>query len=169
MPIFCLSTLYVDQGEEPTVGGMQTRLENLLGPVITSLGCELWGLDYRAQGKKSLLRIYIDKPNGVVLEDCERVSRQVASVLDVEDPISGEYTLEVSSPGMDRVLYQLEQYAAFVGETLAVKLRRPFEGRRNYTGVLTGIESEEIILRVDNEEFLLPYELIDKANLVPRF
>lgn len=169
MPIFCLSILWQLQGEEQTLAGMQTQLENLLVPVVESLGCVLWGLDYQAQGKKSLLRIYIDKPGGVVLEDCERVSRQAGSVLDVEDPILGEYVLEVSSPGMDRSLYKLNQYAGFVGEAIAIKLRMPFDGRRKFTGVLVGVENEEIVLRVDDEEYVLPYELIDKANLVPSF
>ena len=151
------------------MAGMQSRLEKLLSPVAEAFDCELWGLDYRAQGKKSLLRLYIDKQGGVAVEDCERISRQAASVLDVEDPIAGEYTLEVSSPGMDRPFFRLEQYANYVGETIAIKLRMAFDGRRKFTGVLAGIENDEIVLQVDNEEYLLPFELIDKANLVPRF
>lgn len=151
------------------MAGMQTQLENMLEPVVHAMGCELWGLDYRAHGKKALLRLYIDKPGGVGLDDCERVSRQVASVLDVEDPITMEYVLEVSSPGMDRSFYKLAQYIDFVGETFAIKLRMPFEGRRKFTGVLTAVENDEVVLRVEDEEYLLPYELIDKANLVPRF
>ncbi len=147
----------------------QSRLEKLLTPVVESLGCELWGLDYHGQGKKSMLRVYIEKDDGVSLEDCERVSRQVSSVLDVEDPIAGEYTLEVSSPGMDRPFFRLEQYSDYVGQKLAVRLRTAFEGRRNFTGILKGIEGDEIVLEVDNEEYLLPFELIDKANLIPAF
>ncbi len=151
------------------MAGMQTQLEKLLQPVVESLGCQLWGLDYLSQGRKALLRLYIDKPGGVLLEDCERVSRQVSSVMDVEDPIAGEYTLEVSSPGMDRALYKLEQYADFVGETVSLRLRLPFEGRRKFKGLLVGIENDDVVLRVEDEEYLLPFELIDKANLVPRF
>ncbi len=148
----------------------QERLEELVSPVVESFDCELWGLEYRAQGKRSMLRIYIDKPgSGVSLEDCERVSRQVSSVFDVDDPISGEYTLEVSSPGMDRPLYKLEQYKRFVGSHVALRLRIAFEGRRKFSGLLKGIESDEIILEVDNEEYLLPFELIDKASIVPSF
>lgn len=149
------------------MAGKQDQLTELLEPVVQTLGCELWGIDYRAQGKHSMLRLYIDKDSGVQMEDCERVSRQVSSVLDVEDPISGEYTLEVSSPGMDRTLYRLEQYKAYIGSTLNVRLRVAFEGRKNFTGPLKGIENDEIVLEVDGEEYLLPYELIDKANLVP--
>lgn len=147
----------------------QSQLEKLLTPVVESLGCELWGLDYHGQGKKSLLRVYIEKEGGVALEDCERISRQVSSVLDVEDPIAGEYTLEVSSPGMDRPFFRLEQYSDYVGQKLTVRLRTAFDGRRNFTGILKGIEDEEIILEVDSEEYLLPFELIDKANLIPVF
>ncbi len=152
------------------MAGKQSQLVELLSPVVESLGCELWGLEYFAQGKKSMLRVYIDKkPDGVLIEDCERVSRQVSSVLDVEDPITGEYTLEVSSPGMDRPLFKLEQYQAYVGEKLSVKLRIGFEGRKKFRGLLKGIENEEIILEVDKEEYLLPFELIDKASVVPRY
>jgi ribosome maturation factor RimP len=105
----------------------------------------------------------------VGVEDCERVSRQVSSLLDVEDPIRSEYTLEVSSPGMDRPLFRLEQFQANVGERVALRLRQPFEGRRKFTGLLKTVENEEIVLEVDDEEYLLPYELIDKANVVPQF
>jgi len=152
------------------VASKYSQLDELLKPVVESLGCELWGLDYHAQGKQSMLRVYIEKaPDGVLVEDCERVSRQISSVLDVEDPITGEYTLEVSSPGMDRPLFRLEQYQAYVGEQATIRLRVAFDGRRKFSGILKGIEGDEIVLEVDNEEYLLPFELIDKANIVPRF
>jgi len=150
--------------------GKVALLEELLTPVVTSLGCELWGIEHRVQGKRSLLRIFIDKqPDGVLVEDCERVSRQVSSVLDVEDPIPGEYTLEVSSPGMDRPLFRLEQYSGYVGGMVEVKLRVAFENRRNFKGVLKGIEDDEVVLETDGEEYLLPYELIDKARVIPSY
>ena len=144
-------------------------LENLIAPVAESLGCELWGLDYIARPKSSLLRIYIDKENGIDVKDCERVSRQVSAVMDVEDPIAGEYTLEVSSPGMDRPLFKLEHFAAYAGQNIKLKLRTAFEGRRKFSGLLKGVEDDEVVLQVDQEEYLLPYELIDKANVVPTF
>jgi len=177
VPIFCLSVVviaahprHISHGEISSLAGKQSQLEVMLTPVIESLGCELWGLEYFAQGKKSMLRIYIDKqPDGVLVDDCERVSRQVSSVMDVEDPITGEYTLEVSSPGMDRPLFKLDQYVAYVGEQLSVRLRVGFEGRKKFKGLLKGIENDEIVLEVDREEYLLPFELIDKANVVPRF
>ena len=151
------------------MSGIQDRLESIVEPAVSALGCELWGLEFFMQGNKSLLRVYIDKPEGVTIEDCEAVSRQVSSVLDVEDPIKVEYTLEVSSPGMDRRLYKLDQYRAYIGQTLALRLTVSFDGRKKFTGILKGIEEDEVVLVLDNEEYVLPYELIDKANVVPTF
>jgi ribosome maturation factor RimP len=151
------------------MSSVQERLTDLLGPVVEALGCELWGIEYLTQGRTAVLRIFIDKEEGIGVEDCERVSRQASSVLDVEDPISSEYTLEVSSPGIDRPLFKLEQFVASVGAQVAIRLRRPFEGRRRFSGLLKSIEGDEIVLEIDNEEYLLPFELIDKANIVPQF
>ncbi|TWI50859.1 ribosome maturation factor RimP [Pseudomonas duriflava] len=151
---------------------MSSKLEQLqvmLAPVIEALGYQCWGVEYISQGRHSLLRVYIDHINGILVEDCEKVSRQVSGVLDVEDPIPGEYTLEVSSPGMDRPLFTLEQFAAFAGEVVKVKLRSPYEGRRNFQGLLRGVEEQDVIVQVDDHEYLLPIELIDKANVIPRF
>jgi len=159
----------VADGESFFVVMKQTRLEELVGPVAESLGCELWGLELHMQGKHSLLRIYIDKADGIHLEDCERVSRQVSSVMDVEDPINGHYLLEVSSPGADRALYKIEHYKAYVGQKVSLKLRVGFEGRKKFTGLLKGVEGSEVVLEVDDDEYLLPYELIDKANIIPTY
>jgi ribosome maturation factor RimP len=147
----------------------KTELEELIQPVVESLDCELWGLEFMTQGRRAVLRIFIEKESGVHIEDCERVSRQVSSVMDVEDTIKTEYTLEVSSPGMDRPLYTLEQFKAFVGANIKVRLRVSFEGRRKFAGQLKGVEEDEIVLGVGEEEYLLPIELIDKANVVPSF
>ena len=147
----------------------QSRLEELVEPVVESLGCSLWGLDYNSHGKQSSLRIFIEKEEGVSIEDCERVSRQVSSVFDVEDPIRGEYTLEVSSPGMDRTLFKLSQYADYAGNKVQLKLRIPFEGRKKFTGVLAGVEDDEIIMQVDGEEYILPFELVDKTVVIPSY
>ena len=116
-----------------------------------------------------MLRVFIESPNGIGVEDCATVSRQVSAVLDVEDPIPVEYTLEVSSPGMDRPLFTLAQYERYRGELIKLRLRAPFEGRRNFSGELRAIEGDEIVVVVDEHEYLLPIELIDKANIVPRF
>ncbi len=152
------------------MASIHERLESMLAPVVESLGCELWGLDYSPQSRDgAVLRIYIDKAEGIAVEDCEKVSRQASSVLDVEDPIKSEYTLEVSSPGMDRPLFKLKQFEISVGEIAQVRLRVAFEGRRNFKGLLKGVEGDEVVLEIEGEEFLLPFELIDKANIIPRF
>lgn len=141
-------------------------LHALFEPVVEALGCQLWGVEYAAQGKYSVLRVYIDKENGIDVEDCASVSRQLSGVLDVEDPISGEYTLEVSSPGLDRPLFTLEQYEAYIGHSARVQLRQRFENRRNFKGVIRAVENDEVILVVDDDQYTLPFEWIEKANIV---
>ena len=145
------------------------QLQALLAPVVDALGYECWGIEFVSQGRHSVLRIYIDHANGILVDDCEKVSRQVSGVLDVEDPVTSEYTLEVSSPGMDRPLFTLEQYAKHVGEQVKIKLRGPFEGRRNFQGLLRGVEEQDVVLQVDGHEYLLPIDLIDKASIIPKF
>ncbi len=144
-------------------------LHELIEPSVTALGFELWGIEYVAQGAHSVLRIYIDSEDGISVDDCAKVSHQVSGVLDVEEPISGHYNLEVSSPGMDRPLFTLEQFAAWAGHQVQLRLRVPFEGRRKFKGLLNGVEGDEVLLVVDNEEYLLPIDLIDRANIVPQF
>lgn len=146
-----------------------TALHALIEPVVASMGFELWGIDYLSQGKHSRLVIYIDSPDGVSVEDCASISRQVSAVLDVEDPIAGEYRLEVSSPGMDRPLYTLDQYARFKGHEIALRLRTPFEGRRKFKGLLAGVEGDEVLLHLEGEEYCFPIDTIDQARVVPRF
>ncbi|MDU9396046.1 ribosome maturation factor RimP [Pseudomonas sp. zfem003] len=145
------------------------QLQALLAPVVEALGYQCWGIEFLSQGRHSLLRVYIDHENGILIDDCEKVSRQISGVLDVEDPISSEYTLEVSSPGMDRPLFRLEQFAAHAGELVKIKLRSPYEGRRNFHGLLRGVEEQDVVVLVEDHEYLLPIDLIDKANIIPRF
>ena len=146
------------------------QLETILRPVVEGLGYEFWGIEFRSQGHHSLLRLFIDDAeNGIGIEDCEAVSRQVSGVMDVEDPIQTEYTLEVSSPGMDRPLFQLEHYQAFAGHHVQLRLRMAFEGRRKFNGVIKGVEGDEVVLVVDDHEYLLPFDSIEKANIVPQF
>ena len=146
----------------------EQQLSDMLETTIEALGFELWGLEYLSQGRHSVLRIYIESENGITVDDCAAVSAQVGSVLDVEDPVSGEYTLEVSSPGMDRLLFKLAQYPGYVGETVELRLRSAFEGRRRFKGVLQGIEGEDVVVRVDDHEYLLPHSAIEKARIQPR-
>lgn len=145
------------------------QLQALLAPVVEALGYQCWGIEFLSQGRHSLLRVYIDHENGILIDDCEKVSRQISGVLDVEDPISSEYTLEVSSPGMDRPLFRLEQFAAHAGEFVKIKLRSPYEGRRNFQGLLRGVEEQDVVVLVEDHEYLLPIDMIDKANIIPRF
>jgi ribosome maturation factor RimP len=132
---------------------------------VEALGFELWGVEHLSQGRHSVLRLYIDRDAGISVDDCALVSGQVGAVLDVEDPIAGDYTLEVSSPGLDRRLFELEQYARFAGEQIDLKLRVPFEGRRRFQGILKGVEDEDIVVQVDDHEYLLPFDQVDKARV----
>ncbi|MDH2434147.1 ribosome maturation protein RimP [Pokkaliibacter plantistimulans] len=147
----------------------EAALHKMLTPIVTGLGFTLWGIEFLAQGRRSVLRIYIDHESGIGVDDCAKVSHQASALLDVEDPISGEYVLEVSSPGMDRPLYTPEQFQAYVGAIVKLRLRMPFDGRRKFVGRLNAIENDEVVLQVDDAEYLLPFELIDKANVVPEF
>ena len=145
---------------------MKDQLRDIVQPVVEAMGCELWGIESLPMGRHSRVRIFIESDTGIDVEDCARVSRQVSSVLDVEDPINGEYILEVSSPGLDRRLFELHHYSAFVGRKIRVRLKRPYEGSRKYLGVLRAVEGDEIILQCQEEEILFPFEGIEKANIV---
>ena len=144
------------------------ELRELLGPVVSSLGYEFWGLEY-IQGRGAVLRIFIDHENGISVDDCATVSHQVSGVLDVEDPIPGEYNLEVSSPGMERPLYTLDQWSRFIGEPVQVKLLAPLAGKRKFTGNIEAVNGEEILVNVEGESLTVPFAQVDRATLVPVF
>lgn len=157
------------------------QITQLLAPTVQALGLELLGAEYLPMPGSALLRLYIDRPadgsdNGggpdaaveaVTIEDCEAVSREVSAQLDVEDPISGAYTLEVSSPGLDRPLFTLAQFARFTGQTVKLGLKLPQEGRRRLQGVIAAVDSQAVSLQVDDQMFTVPADNIDKARLVP--
>ncbi|HTN32379.1 MAG TPA: ribosome maturation factor RimP [Marinobacter sp.] len=146
------------------------QLEDILRPVVEGLGYEFWGLEYRSRGHQSRLCIFIDDAeNGISVDDCEKVSRQISGVMDVEDPIQTEYTLEVSSPGLDRPLFRLEQFEEFAGYQVQIRLRMAFEGRRKFQGLIKGIEGDDVVVIADGHEYLLPFDSIDKANIIPVF
>lgn len=147
----------------------ESEIEALLEPVVALEGCEIWGVEYRAQGKHSKLALYIDSEDGVSVDDCERVSRRVSDLLDVEEVLTGAYTLEVSSPGMDRILFKPEQYERCAGEEIEVRLNYPVDGTKRIRGVLTGLEDGEAVVRVGEDEYLLPLENVQRARVVPRF
>ena len=145
----------------------RSELVKLLEPTIERLGYELSDLELNTGGRDGLLRIFIDKDDGVELDDCEAVSRQVSAILDVEDPLPGHYTLEVSSPGLDRKLTKPAHFRRFMGEDVRVKLRFPLEGRRNFRGSLKSADEENIEVEVDGESHRLPIATIESARLVP--
>ncbi len=144
-------------------------IEALLAPLAAQQGCEIWGVEYLPAGKHSKLRIYIDAADGVSVEHCAAVSRMASDALDVEEVLNGAYTLEVSSPGMDAILFKPEHYANSVGERVEVRLNYPFEGSKRIVGTLAGLEDDEVIVQADDEEFVLPLENVQRARLVPTF
>ena len=144
---------------------MDDRLRFLIEPVVEGLGCVLWGIEHLPRGKDSILRVFIDSQDGVDITDCERVSRQLSSVLDVEDPLNSEYILEVSSPGLDRRLFTLAHFEQYAGSNVKINLRSPYEGRRKYTGQLCGVEENDVVIRVNEDEYLLPFEGIDRRQV----
>lgn len=143
-----------------------STLQQLLAPSVVALGYELLGCVYISQGRHTVLRIYIDSPNGITVEDCERVSRQLSAVLDVEDPISGTYSLEVSSPGIDRPLFTREHFLRVLGEQVNIKLHVPVDNRRHFRGQLINVVDDNVVVNVDSQEFALPLANIAKANLL---
>lgn len=145
---------------------MQTALNNLIKNTVEGLGYVLWGYEYRPHGETALLRIFIEKDEGVTIDDCAKVSRQIGAVLDVENIIPVAYILEVSSPGMDRVLFTPDQYQAYIGDTLKIRTRTPIDERRNFKGTLIEAGESVVTIEVDKQNFEIPYESIDRARLV---
>ena len=150
----------------------------LLSPTVESLGLELLGIEYLPAPGGATVRLYIDVPQSeggnadagqrsVGIEDCEAVSREVSAQLDVADPISGNYTLEVSSPGLERPLFGAAQFARFVGETAKATLKLPQDGRRRLQGAILRVEGATVVFEVDGAELAVDAANIDKAKLVP--
>jgi ribosome maturation factor RimP len=146
---------------------LRDELVRLLEPAVVMLGYELVELEFAPAGSGGLLRLYIDAAPGITLDDCERVSRQVSAVLESEDPIPGHYTLEVSSPGLDRVLRTRAHFERFLGSRVKVQLAVPLAGRRRFTGALLEVRDEGIVVEVDGTPTLLEFGQIQKARLVP--
>ncbi len=138
-----------------------------IAPAIEAMGLELWGVEYLRQGRRATLRVFIDCLSGVTLDDCERVSRQVGAILDVEDPIPGEYTLEVSSPGIDRPLFTPPQFERYLGAEANVRLRVPLDGRRRFRGVIEQAGADGIALLVEGRRFAMRHADIERAGLAP--
>ena len=145
------------------------RLTQLLEPLVEDLGYEFVGLEHSSNPKNPVVVIYIDHADGIAIEDCEKVSREVAALLDVEDPIPGNYNLEVSSPGLDRPLFTLEHYARFSGELAQVSVYAPVDGRRKFKGVILGTGEGSVKLDQDGTEVELDMSNIVKGRLVPDY
>jgi ribosome maturation factor RimP len=145
---------------------LQSALQNLIKNTVEGLGYELWGYEYRPHSESALLRIFIENEAGISVEDCATVSRQIGAVLDVENIIPVAYILEVSSPGMDRVLFTADQYQEYIGKLIKIRTRTPIEERRNFKGSLIKADENMVVVKVDNTEFEIPFESIDRARLV---
>jgi ribosome maturation factor RimP len=148
------------------------RLTTLVTSVVEPMGYETLGVEHVSAGSgQAVLRVYIDHADGIGIEDCEAVSRQLSSVLDVEDPISGHYDLEVSSPGLDRPLFTLEQIARYCGHRIRVRLEQKLDGRRNFEGEVLGVSDDgtHLELALEGGATQLPVEQIESARVVPEF
>lgn len=148
---------------------LASRTEELIRGAVEADGYELLHVEYQPHGARSVLRIYIDKPGGVNLGDCRRVSRQVSVLLDVEDLIPHQYTLEVSSPGVERRLFKPSDYRRFVGEEVRLLTQDKIEGRKKFTGFLVDATKQWLIIDCDGKRFQIPYDRIKKGNLVFHF
>jgi ribosome maturation factor RimP len=144
---------------------LRERLIALIEPVLARLGYELVELEYAAGRSQAVVRIFIDTAAGVTVDDCERVSREVAALLDVDDPIPTAYSLEVSSPGFDRVLRTPAHFERFVGSRVFIELKAPRAGRKRYTGMLQAVSATGMELEVDKQKVEVPFDEIAKARL----
>lgn len=144
------------------------QLRGLIDPILASRGLQLWDLEFRKEGPQRLLRLYIEREGtGATLDDCEAVSRDLAAVLDVEDIISQAYTLEVSSPGLDRSLTRPEHYRKCMGSQVRIKTYQAINGQKVHFGVLKGLEGDTVVLQQDaGPDIAIPLSNVAKANLV---
>ncbi|MBL7003086.1 MAG: ribosome maturation factor RimP [Gammaproteobacteria bacterium] len=141
----------------------------MFAPVVESMGFELVGVDFSSSEHHGHLRVYIDHPDGITLENCTDVSRQLSALLDVEDPIQVAFDLEVSSPGLNRPLFKISDFEKYIGHMVKTKLAIPLNNRRNFKGTIIAVEGDSIELDIDHERFKLPFNSIAKANLVHQF
>ena len=162
--------LFLEQGRESGVRQDPLQLEKMLEPGIRAMGYELVGIEYQSGGKGGgLLRVYIDSEQGISADDCQKVSYQVSGVLEVEDPIPGHYTLEVSSPGLDRLLFKAEDFERFAGQLIKVRMTYPVNGQRRFKGRLEGVQDGNVVIEQGGEEISLPFEQVEQARLVPEY
>ncbi|WP_306580835.1 ribosome maturation factor RimP [Dokdonella sp.] len=145
-------------------------MQQLIEPLVTALGLELVGIEFATGAGGGLLRVYIDEPEqGVGIEDCERASREISALLDVNDPIAGRYTLEVSSPGLERPLFTPAQFERYQGERAKVTVGLPLDGRRRFQGVIAAVEGDHVTIEQDGKAVSIAHANIVKAHLVPDY
>ena len=144
------------------------NIEQLIAPTIGAMGFELWGIDTSGVGSHERVCVYIDSDSGIAIQDCEAVSHQLSGLLDVDDSFNESYTLEVSSPGLDRILFKDDQFRMNIGQWLNIRLEVPLNGRRRVEGLLVGMENGELVLTADADEYSIPLERVRRARIVPQ-
>ncbi|MFO7816654.1 MAG: ribosome maturation factor RimP [Thermodesulfobacteriota bacterium] len=145
------------------------QIQELIQPICSSMGVDIWGIETSFSGRRGIVRIYIDSPEGVGIEQCSELSREAGTLLDVEDIIHGSYNLEVSTPGLDRTFFNPEQLKDFIGREIRITLKEPLEKRKKFTGKLVSVAGEEIcILMEDNEQFSFDFQETKKVKLLFR-
>lgn len=147
----------------------QDKLSELLEPIVEDLGYRFWGLEYQVRKADALLRVYIDHKNGISVDDCAKVSHEVSGILDVEEPITMAYILEVSSPGMDRILFSAQQFSEYLNESVKMKLNQMVDGRRKIKGKINSVEGEIIAINTDDEIINIEFDKIMRARINPGF
>ena len=157
------------EGEAADMKQAPEHLVTLIEPIVEGLGYECVGIEYNPHPSHGMLRIYIDSENGILLDDCTKVSHQLSGMLDVEDPIPGEYQLEVSSPGADRPFFKISQFEHYIGSTVSVNLFKPIDKRRKITGLIQAVEDDNIMLQEGDQTIKVPFQAMSKARLVPDY
>ena len=145
---------------------LKLEIQQLIEPIVVESGYQFWACEYIPQGKHSLLRVYIDKEGGIGISDCEYISKQISALLDVEDPIKTNYSLEVSSPGIPRPLFDQAHYQQYVGHDVEVKLQKVLHGSRKFTGIIQSVSENSVFLDLQGEQVELQFSQIVKANLI---
>jgi ribosome maturation factor RimP len=141
------------------------HLVKLIQPIVEGLGYEFVGIEYNPHPKHGVLRVYIDNEAGIIVDDCSKVSHQISGVLDVEDPIQGNYQLELSSPGSDRPLFNIEQFEQFIGHIVKVSLFKPVNNRRKIVGRIQKVEQDMVQIEESGQVFDISFKSMSKANL----
>ncbi|WP_347987920.1 ribosome maturation factor RimP [Methylomonas sp. AM2-LC] len=145
------------------------HLVDLIEPIVEGLGYECVGIEYNPHPQHGLLRVYIDSENGILVDDCSKVSHQLSGVLDVEDPIQGNYQLEVSSPGADRPFFKLSQFQHYIGGTVTINLFSAIDKRKKLTGQIHAVEGDDVLLQEGEQILRIPFQVMSKARLVPEY